>query len=405
MEAKDRAELYLDLEKIDETAAMFAFLTSSGILPTNHVFYEQVHSFCSSAMGLAAEDLKPNLYPALTLFQHAIQFNCKLIASYLLSGRGKHGSGRHHYQTPQEYVNTHNLSFLHPHSVIRNSPPGHLRSGIIKDDVELVIEICHEKECISVKNDHVRGYLCSLSTDEMALKPALEYSPTYRSIVGLVEPEHLEYEDVNRLSASSSEDTIAFLQTRQFVTQAREVRMTSLDNKVDFPIGVFYCGNKGGAHYIEELYGKIIDMAQRCSLCLKSNTECKFHCHNCFNEKMVCDVCSASGYTEWHPLLRPCGHCISENILCTRLLPLVWSTDFDPKQKTFMKTMLADRINYPYQVPIPDCPHNIKSVRSAEFWHWIDINAYLVNVSLLLLLRRENEDIKKCVSLIKSASQ
>lgn len=51
-----------------------------------------------------------------------------------------------------------------------------------------------------------------------------------------------------------------------------------------------------------------------------------------------------------------------------------------------MNTMLADRIMYPYQVPIPACSHNIKSVRSAEFWHWIDIAGYLVNVRLLLLL-------------------
>ena len=31
-----------------------------------------------------------------------------------------------------------------------------------------------------------------------------------------------------------------------------------------------------------------------------------------------------------------------------------------------MNTMLADREKYPYQVPISDCPHNIKLVRSAE---------------------------------------
>lgn len=67
-------------------------------------------------------------------------------------------------------------------------------------------------------------------------------------------------------------------------------------------------------------------------------------------------------------------------------------------KRNFMKTTLADRINYPYQVPIPDCPHNIKSVHSAEFWYWIDINCYLVNVRLLLLWR-ENKDINKCVSL------
>ncbi|CAH3132554.1 unnamed protein product [Porites lobata] len=67
-----------------------------------------------------------------------------------------------------------------------------------------------------------------------------------------------------------------------------------------------------------------------------------------------------------------------------------------------MNSMLADRAKYPYQVPIRDCPHNIKSVRSAEFWHWIDIDGYLVNqvnVRLLLVLRREYEDIKKSVSL------
>ena len=384
MDTKAKAEVYLDLEKPDEAAAMFAFLTSSGILSTNHVFYEQVHSFCASALGLVAEELKPNLYPALTQFQNAIQFNCKPVASFLLSGRGRHGSSRHCYQTPKEYVNTHNLSFLHPRSITRNSPPGHLESSVIKHDVELVIKMCTEKECLSIKNEQCRGYLCSVSTDEMALKP---------------EPEYLAYEDVTKISVSSSEDIIAFLQTRQFVTQAREVRMASLDNKVDFPIGVFYCGNKGGAHYIEELCRKIMDVAQRCSGCLETDTDCKFHCDNCFSEKMVCNLCSTSGYTDWHPLLRPCSQCLRENIVCTRLLPLVWSTDCDPKQKTFMNTMLVDREKYPYQVSIPDCPHNIKSVRSAEFWHWIDIDGYLVNVRLLLLLLREDEGIKKCVSL------
>ena len=91
--------------------------------------------------------------------------------------------------------------------------------------------------------------------------------------------------------------------------------------------------------------------------------------------------------------------CLRENIVCSRLLPLLWSTDCDPKQKTFMNTMLAGREKYPYRVPIPDCPHNIKSVHSAEFLDWIVIDGYLVNVKLLLLLHREDEGIKKCVSL------
>lgn len=54
-----------------------------------------------------------------------------------------------------------------------------------------------------------------------------------------------------------------------------------------------------------------------------------------------------------------------------------------------MNLMQGDREKYPYQVPIPDCPENIKSFRSAEFWNWIDIDGYLVNVRLLLLLREK----------------
>ena len=52
--------------------------------------------------------------------------------------------------------------------------------------------------------------------------------------------------------------------------------MASLDNKVDFPIDVFYFGNKGGAHYIEELYRKIMDVAQRCSGCQEQTQSVSF---------------------------------------------------------------------------------------------------------------------------------
>ena len=143
---------------------MFAFLTTSGILPKHHVFYEQVHSFCSSAVGLVDEHVLSSIYPTLSRFQKAIQFNCKPMASYLLSGHGKHRCGRTCHQTPQEYVDNHNLSFVHPHKIIRNSPPGHLTSGVIKEDVEISIQMCVENDALSIKNVKMRGYLCRLST-------------------------------------------------------------------------------------------------------------------------------------------------------------------------------------------------------------------------------------------------
>ena len=132
---------------------MFAFLTAPGILPKHHVFYEQVHSFCSSAMGLVDEHVLPSPYSTLTRFQKAIQFNCKPMASYLLPGHEKHRCGRTCRQTPQEYVDTHNLSFFHLRTIIRNSPPGHLTSGVIKEDVEISIQMCVENDALSIQNE------------------------------------------------------------------------------------------------------------------------------------------------------------------------------------------------------------------------------------------------------------
>ncbi|CAB3987416.1 Hypothetical predicted protein [Paramuricea clavata] len=60
-------EMYLDLEKLDEAAAMLAFLTSSGILSKDHVFYQQIYSFCINAMGFVDEQLLPKMpHPAKT---------------------------------------------------------------------------------------------------------------------------------------------------------------------------------------------------------------------------------------------------------------------------------------------------------------------------------------------------
>ena len=181
--------------------------------------------------------------------------------------------------------------------------------------------------------------------------------------------------------------------------------MASLDGKVDFPVGIYYGSNKGGARYIEELNEDISRTAQKCSSCLDSGVDCQFFCSECFGGKSVCEACSVVGNTRWHPLLRPCQCCASNSRKCKRLTQICWSTDCDAKQKAFMNIMLRSPEKYPYQSPIPDCPHNTKSVRSAEFWYWLDIDGFLVNVRLLLMIRRHEPDdgsenkMKKYVSL------
>ena len=51
-----------------------------------------------------------------------------------------------------------------------------------------------------------------------------------------------------------------------------------------------------------------------------------------------------------------------------RLLQFGWCTDCESKRKAFLER-LAQRYPKEYQLPMPDPPHNIKSVRSSLFWY------------------------------------
>ena len=65
---------------------------------------------------------------------------------------------------------------------------------------------------------------------------------------------------------------------------------------------------------------------------------------------------------------------------------------------------LSERFPEPHQLPIPDPPHNLKSVRSAVFWYWLYLEEYLINVRILLVIRRDRNPnvssaMKRAVSL------
>ena len=54
--------------------------------------------------------------------------------------------------------------------------------------------------------------------DEMALKPSLEYSPSHRTVVGLVDPQQLTYEEIQGFQ--TSEEILPYLDNHEFVVQA-----------------------------------------------------------------------------------------------------------------------------------------------------------------------------------------
>ena len=53
---------------------------------------------------------------------------------------------------------------------------------------------------------------------------------------------------------------------------------------------------------------------------------------------------------------------------------------------------LAQQYPEEYQLPIPDPPHNIKSVRTSLFWYWLFLDDYLINIRMLPIIRRDQDD-------------
>ena len=65
---------------------------------------------------------------------------------------------------------------------------------------------------------------------------------------------------------------------------------------------------------------------------------------------------------------------------------------------------LSERFPETHQLPSPDPLHNLKSVHCAVFWYWLYLEEYLINVRILLVIRRDRNPnvssaMKRAVSL------
>ena len=83
--------------------------------------------------------------------------------------------------------------------------------------------------------------------------------------------------------------------------------------------------------------------------------------------------------------------CQNSKKTCQRLLQFGWCTDCESKQKVFLER-LAQRYPEEYQLPMLDPPHNIKSVRSSLFWYWLFLDDYLINIRMLPIMRRDQDN-------------
>lgn len=387
---------------------MFWYLVKSGLLPKEHIFYEEVKAFCSRALSCFSpvSQAFSQDFPALTSWLQSNQFLHGKGATHFFNGIGGHGQGHlgDVNMSPAEWIQSHNFAGLSPRTISAMNSTLHLTSGVRIDDVCQMFFSLQGTSAISLKRQGVVGYLIATASDAMAIKPGLQFSPQVNGIIGLSDPPVMLPEKVRELLAKLDTETSIYLQTCKFNTQALEVHLTSMDDRVSRPVAVFYGGSRGGWQVVQELH-KSLSVIDVCEACLleKRIDECSYRCQDCWSSNSLCENCLQAGFKEWHPAARPCSVCHEKKQVCSRLLQLSWCSDCEARQKAFMER-LFNLFPDTFQFPMPDPPHNLKSVRSSVFWYRLFLDERLINVRIILAVRKDSNvrvssPVKRTVSL------
>ena len=115
--------------------------------------------------------------------------------------------------------------------------------------IDLLVDF--EVKPVDLQTTILKVFLVNKSTDGMQLKPALRYAPQPYQIVGLEDLPFLAINQVKELCNMSNEELTEYLKSVDFVSEAQEFRIASLDGLVSFPIGCFYRSCKGGANKVK----------------------------------------------------------------------------------------------------------------------------------------------------------
>lgn len=378
---------------MDETVVLFWYLVKSGILTQNHIMYEQIKAFCYGSLNRVFPETNfQQRFPRLSSWMATNQFLHGKSSTYLFRGRGAHDENQRDISmSPMEWVQAHNFAGITPRSITSSIPSHTATNGIVKEDLLLLHTAVDLSNVYSIVRAGVACYPVIASMDGMAIKPSLQVSPN--GIVGLTKPELFEVTEVREMLRKPEEDVLSFLKETSFNTQDTEVHLTTMDDKIgSFPVAVFFGVTTGGWGSVKRLYENVNTSIDKCQKCLEEDNTCDFLCQLCWNGKRVCAGCQEVGYLEWHPLMRPCTNCVQKDTKCQRLLQLGWSSDCESKQKAFMERV-KDLYPIRFQQPFPDAAHNIKSVRSAIFWYWVELEGFLINLRLLLVLRKDPNQI------------
>lgn len=236
-----RVEVTMSMEGIDEASALLFFTTIAETLSKDHVFYQETHSFLWESFNKGKLSNFCEKYKTLTKFQERLHFKFGKSCSYLLRGKGGAGKGNHSSLSLKEYVENRNFAFVHPNTISKRSPCPTFHSTAYREEILTAIDLLLDFNVKPVDQTTVlKVFLVNKLTDGMQLKPALRYAPQLHQIVGLQDPPFLAIDQVKDLCNMSNKELSQYLKSVDFVSEAQEFRMASLDGLVSFPVGCFY---------------------------------------------------------------------------------------------------------------------------------------------------------------------
>ena len=300
----------------------------------------------------------------------------------------------------QEFFENRNFAFIHPNTISKRNPAPTFESTAFKEEILTAIDLLLDFNVKPVEphKTDLQVFLVNKSTDGMLLKPALRYAPQLHRIIGLEDPYFLTFQQVKDLCSRSEEDILKYLKSLDFVSEAQEFRIASLDGLISFPVGCFFRSSKGGAARIKGYDQETQESLQVCKNCLLSGSNCAVPCTACEEQNVVCEVCLALAYDSTEPMRRKCKPCRLDDVPCTRMLEMSWVSDSEAAQRAHMTQLQRDQ---DLKVPIPDPPHVLKLVRSALFNYWTFIGKFLVSLKLLSCARGDaDKTISKPVSSV-----
>ena len=120
------------------------------------------------------------------------------------------------------------------------------------------------------------------------------------------------------LCNKSNEDVIKYLKSVDFVSEAQEFRIASIDGLVSFPVGCFYRSCKGSSNKIKIYDCKTEELLQACKNCILRSSKCVVTCSICDEEGDICEECSSVGYESTETLRRKCRLCQLDACVCTK---------------------------------------------------------------------------------------